>query len=106
MRENEKDKKRRRMRELETVNRQAAPRRGRTAEEDTRVEFIRDFVYDNYTSAEAEDLERQHFMIGLPYPYDHVETEDDWMRLEREAAASGVASEAEVSKVFDRWLNW
>lgn len=36
-----------------------------------------------------------------PYP----QTEEDWERIEREAEESGVATDEEVKRVFDRWRN-
>jgi len=72
---------------------------------DTLQAFMHDFVYANYTPERAAGLESQNFLVGTPFTYDHVETEEDWERIEREAEESGVATPVEVKTVFDRWLN-
>lgn len=72
---------------------------------DSRYNFMRDFVYANYDLNTAQELEAKNFLMGAPFEYDKIETEDDWERIEQEAENSGYATEAEVQNVMQRWLN-
>ena len=72
---------------------------------DSRHNFMRDFVYSNYDQNTAQELEAKNFLIGAPFKYDKIETEDDWERIEQEAENSGYATDTEVQNVMQRWLN-
>ena len=72
---------------------------------DFKYVFMRDFVYSNYDKEDAQALESKNFMIGQPFEYDTVESSEDWERIAREAEASGIASDYEVERVFQRWHN-
>lgn len=72
---------------------------------DSKYVFMRDFVYSNYDKEEAQALESKNFMIGQPFEYDTVESYEDLERIAREAEASGIASDYEVERVFQRWHN-
>lgn len=72
---------------------------------DSKYVFMHDFVYSNYNKDEALALESKNFMIDQPFEYDTVESSDDWERIAREAEASGIASDYEVERVFQRWHN-
>lgn len=71
----------------------------------SRYNFMRDFVYANYDQDTAQELEAKNFLIGAPFEYDKIETEDDWERIEQEAENSGYATDTEVQNVMQRWLN-
>lgn len=67
--------------------------------------FVYDFVYSNYDKEEAQELEAKNFMIGQPFEYDTIESEKDSGRITCEAEASGIATDTEVERVFQRWHN-
>ena len=66
--------------------------------------WMRAFVSANYDAARAKELEAQNFLVGTPFIFDEIRTEQDWEQIEQAAAESGEATPHEVAKVFDRWL--
>lgn len=75
------------------------------AQSDSQYLFMHDFVFSNYDKKEAQELEAKNFMIGMPFEYDTIESAKDWERIANEAEASGIATDRDVERVFQRWHN-
>lgn len=84
---------------------QATSRMAIGTHSDSKYAFMQEFAYSNYDKDEAQALESKNFMIGQPFEYDTIESSEDWERITREAEASGIATDHEVEKVFQRWHN-